>query len=68
MTYQRKTRDYWSIEQYTDSAYGWEEVCAAETWKEAKQTLQEYRENQPEYPVRGMRRREKIDQTVNASK
>ena len=60
MPYQRKTRDYWSIQQYTGNLYGWEEVCATETFREAKQTAKEYRENQPEYPVRIRCKREKI--------
>jgi hypothetical protein len=31
VTYQRKTRDYWDIEQYTGSQYGWESVNAEDT-------------------------------------
>jgi hypothetical protein len=61
MAYVRKTRDYWSIQQYTGPEYGWEEVCAGDTWKEARQTLKEYRENQPEYPVRARRKRERLE-------
>jgi hypothetical protein len=60
MTYQRKTRDYWSIQQYTGAEYKWEEVNAEDTWKDAKRSLREYRENQPEYPVRARRKRERI--------
>lgn len=66
MAYVRKTRDYWSIQQYTGGQYGWEEVCAAETWKEAKQTVREYRENQPEYPARIRVKRERIESEVAA--
>lgn len=61
MTYQRKTRDYWSIQQYTGSGYGWEEVSANETLKEAREALKEYRANQPEFPVRVRLKREKIE-------
>jgi hypothetical protein len=61
MAYQRKTRDYWDIEQYTGPGYGWESVCAEDTWKEARKRLKEYRENQCEYPVRARRKREKIE-------
>lgn len=50
MAYVRKTKDYWSIRQFT--SLGWEEVSAADTYAEARQLLKEYRENQPEYPVR----------------
>lgn len=58
--YKRKTTDEWSIQQYTGRQYGWEEVCAAETWKEAKADLKSYRENQPECPVRAIKKRVKI--------
>ena len=61
MTYRRKTRDYWSIQQYTGRQYGWEEVNAEDSWKDAKRSLSEYRDNQPEYPVRARRKRERIE-------
>lgn len=63
MAYIRKTRDYWSIQQYTGREYGWEEVTAEDTWREARARLKEYRENQPEYPVRARRKRERIAPT-----
>ena len=59
MTYKRKTRDYYDIEQLTEE--GWEVVSACETRKEAVQEVKEYRENQPEYPVRKKKRRERIE-------
>lgn len=62
MTYQRKTRDYWSIQQYTGSQYGWEEVTAEETYQDAKVNARLYRENQPEYPVRIRLKRERLEQ------
>ena len=61
MAYQRKTRDYWSVQQWTGREYGWEEVNTEETWKDAKRSLAEYRENQPEYLVRARRKRERIE-------
>jgi hypothetical protein len=61
MAYIRKTRDYWSIQQYTGTEYGWEEVSAADTWTEARQLRTEYRENQPEYAVRVRLKRERIE-------
>ena len=61
MAYTRKTRDYWSIQQYTGTEYGWEEVSAAENFKDARQTVREYRENQPEYAVRIRLKRERIE-------
>jgi hypothetical protein len=58
MAYVRKTRDEYQIQQYTSE--GWEEVCAEETMKAAKQTKKEYRDNQPEYPVRIVKKRVRI--------
>ena len=64
MAYKRKTRDYWDIEQLV---YGsWEVVNAEDSWKDARRSLKEYRENQPEYPVRARRKRERIDIEVAA--
>jgi hypothetical protein len=37
MPYVRKTKDEWQIEQKTPE--GWEEVCAEDSWKDARQTL-----------------------------
>lgn len=45
------------VQQYYPS-YGWEDVAASETWKEAREDLKAYRVNQPEYPARMIRRRE----------
>ena len=50
MHYQRKTRDEYQIHQRT--ACGWEEVCAEDSFREARERRREYRENQPEYPVK----------------
>jgi hypothetical protein len=61
--YVRKTRDYFAIEQYTGAEYGWEEVCAEEHRRAAVATVRDYRANQPEYPVRWRRRREKLNTT-----
>lgn len=61
MAYIRKTRNYWAVQQYTGGQYGWEDVSAAETFKEAKTTAREYRENQPEYAVRIKLKRERIE-------
>lgn len=60
MAYQRKTRDVWEVQQYTDCQYGWETVSACESFKEARDDCKAYRENQPEYPVRVRCVRERI--------
>ncbi len=46
----RKTRDEYDIEQKTSE--GWEVVCSEDNWRDAQARVREYRENQPEYPVR----------------
>lgn len=43
MAYVRKTVDRWDI--MTNWGYGWDCECSEYTWKEAKQTLKEYRDN-----------------------
>lgn len=57
--HKRKTRDEYQIHQCT--AQGWEEICSYDTRKEAKADLKAYRENQPEYPAKCIKRRIKID-------
>ena len=43
MAYKRKTIDRYDI--MTNYGYGWECECCEYTWREAKQTAKEYREN-----------------------
>lgn len=57
MAYIRKTKDEFHIQQHTGTGYGWETVCTEETRTEARQRKREYRENQPEYPVRVIKKR-----------
>lgn len=61
MGYQRKTRDRWDI--MTNYGYGWECECSEYTWKEAKQTYREYREN-----IRGAVRIEKHREKIEGEK
>lgn len=44
------------IQQYTGSRYGWEDVFQEDDIKEARERLKEYRENQPEYMARMIKR------------
>ena len=64
MTYQRKTRDYWDIEQQT--AEGWEVVSSEVTRQDTRRCLKDYRENQPQYSVRSIKRRERIEPCPSA--
>jgi hypothetical protein len=56
--YVRKTKDLWVIETWYNPR--WEVVSYDETRKEARQTLKDYRDNQPEYAHRMRLTREKI--------
>ena len=55
--YIRKTVDVWVLEG--NYGYGWEYILAEDTREEGKARLKEYRENQPEYPVRLIKKRER---------
>jgi hypothetical protein len=55
-----KTRLIWVVQGNYGYGHGWEDVTAAETWKEAKGYLRDYRENERGVPFRVIRRREKI--------
>jgi len=48
--YERKTADEWRVFQHCNGT--WEEVSAAESWKDARQTVREYQDNQPGIPVK----------------
>lgn len=60
MPYTRKTRDDFDIEQHTGE--GWEVVSSESTRRAARTAVLEYRENQPELPVRIKKRRVRIEQ------
>lgn len=56
--YQRKTADEYVIQQCFDT--GWEDVTTEDNKQDAYQRLREYRANQPEYPVRFIKRRVRL--------
>jgi hypothetical protein len=60
MAYKRKTRDEYQI--HGNYGQGYEEVCAEDTWKEARARLKEYRENEPMYSHKLVCKRVKIEQ------
>ncbi len=74
MAYVRKTRDVWTVLAYTghqfrgrsdsQSGYGWEEMTAELTYREARDRLREYRENQPQYRYKLRLKRERIQTTA----
>lgn len=59
--YIRKTRDRWDI--MTNYGYGWECECSEYTYKEARQTAREYREN-----IRGNVRIEKHREKIQEAR
>jgi hypothetical protein len=59
-TYERKTYDIWRIFQNFGYGNGWEEVNTETTLKAGNASLREYRENQPGYPLRMRKGRERI--------
>lgn len=64
MAYKRKTRDIFEIRVLYSKEYGYERVCSEDTWAEAQQRLKEYRENEPQYPSKIVRTRERIPEAV----
>jgi len=63
MARERTTDDVWEIQQDWGYGDGWECVDAETSFKAAKKSLQEYRENQPAVPVRIKKRRVKKEPT-----
>lgn len=60
MAYKRKTRYLHVVQQR--GGIGWEDVDASYDRKAMLQSVRSYRENQPEYDVRMVTRRERIAQ------
>jgi hypothetical protein len=61
MAYVRKTRDEFHIQQDFGYGHGWETVCIETTWTECRDRKREYRQNQPEYLVRSIKKRVKLE-------
>ncbi len=61
MAYTRKTVDVWEVQGNYGYGYGWECVCAEETWRETRDRLREYRENEPQYVFRARKHREPVN-------
>ena len=60
--YKRKTTDEWQIHVCYGS-HGWEHETTEESWKDARAQVKCYRENAPQYPVKVIKRRVKVDLT-----
>lgn len=59
-TYVRKTRDVWELHVNYGHGDGWEHEVSEDSWPEMRDRLREYRQNCPQYPVKAIRRREKV--------
>lgn len=59
MAYVRKTRDEYEIQG--NYGCGWEALFTEETWKEAREQLRCYDENERQYAHRIVKRRVKIE-------
>ena len=55
MAYERKTIDTWELQ--LNYGYGWEYTLTEYTKNEARERLNEYTENQPQYPARLVKKR-----------
>lgn len=60
--YERKTADVWILEG--NYGCGWEYILEESTREEGIERLREYRENQPQFPVRLIKKRVKKEETV----
>jgi hypothetical protein len=61
MAYQRKTRDAWEVQGDYGVGFGFECVTTETTFREARDRVREYRENEPGVPFRLHRTRERIE-------
>ncbi len=59
MAYKRLTQDEYIVQG--NYGQGWEDLTAENTYKEIKDRLKEYNENEREYPHRWIKRRIKIE-------
>lgn len=59
MAYKRLTRDEHTVQG--NYGNGWEDLTAEDSRTEAKIRLKEYRENEPEYPHRLIKKRVRIE-------
>ena len=59
MACKRKTRDVWRF--YVNYCYGWEYEFDEDSLSEIKKRKKEYRENCPQYPIKVVKGRERID-------
>ena len=57
--YQRVTADYWELQGHYSQ--GWECLCAASSRREALGNGKAYRKNEPNTPLRIVRKRERIE-------
>jgi hypothetical protein len=59
MARERKTRDTWQL--HVNYGQGWEHEVTEFTYREAREQRKCYRENVPQYPVKLVFKRERIE-------
>lgn len=64
MTRQRKTRDCWRF--YLNYGQGWEHEITEYSREAMQVNRKAYRENAPQYPLRIVKGRERIEEAVTA--
>lgn len=65
MAYKRKTADEWVIQGYYAPGYGWEDISTYDNRTAARVDLKTYRESEPQYQHRLIKRRVKIEEAVS---
>ena len=61
MEYTRITMDEYAIQSNYGYGHGWEDLACYDSFREAREELKLYRENEPQYPHRLITRRVKIE-------
>jgi len=61
MAYKRKTEDEYTVQGNYNYGDGWENLTSETTRKEAKERLKEYRENEPQYSHKLIKRRVRME-------
>lgn len=60
--YKRKTKDVYKLMCNFGYGDGWEEILEEDTYKAAKEQLKTYRENQPEFSYKIIKKRVKAEE------
>jgi hypothetical protein len=59
-TYVRKTKDEYTLQQYTGAQYGWEDIDCSDSKKEMQESKKIYQTEAPQYRYRIIKTRIKL--------